>query len=663
MDRQFQALGHNVQISPVSGMVDPNLYAATAAGDMNAAAALQMAPPQGPVDSKRIAEGVTILQDYKAGKAALERRIVENERWYKLRHWDVVRQGYNVGGSTVNTDAKPMGDVEPTSAWLFNSLANKHADIMDNYPEPNVLPREQADEGDAKNLSDILPVILERNEFDETYSDAAWYKLKQGTIPYGVFWDQDKENGLGDISIQKLDLLNLFWKPGITDIQKSPNFFNVSPVDFEVLKSDYPWVRETDDTTLTITEYVHDESIDTSKMRLMVDWYYKRKSDVGKVVLHYAKFVGSTLLYATENDPQLAQTGLYDHGQYPFVFDVLFPEEDMPTGIGYIDIMRQPQIYIDKLDQIIMKNALMAGKKRWFIKDTGGVNETEYADWSNDFVHVAGTLDEKNVKEIDVSPLDGYIVTHKQMKIDELKETSGNRDFSQGGTSSGVTAAAAIAALQEAGNKLSRDMIKGSYRAYRKINYMSIELVRQFYDEARNFRIVGENNAIEYIQFTNATMRMQMLPPAYPGGDPGYRVPIFDIKVVPQKSNPFNKAAQNELAFNLYKLGFFDPARADQALAALDMMDIEGKQKLVQRISQNGGMHQQIQQLLMVIQSLTGVSVNGQGGNPGAGTNVSRGAPERTNAAAADNANTPYAQKMADRAKPDMGRQAGVKAQ
>ena len=40
-----------------------------------------------------------------------------------------------------------------------------------------------------------------------------------------------------------------------------------------------------------------------------------------------------------------------------------------------------------------------------------------------------------------------------EMKIDELKETSSNRDVSQGSSSGGVTAAAAIAALQEAGNK------------------------------------------------------------------------------------------------------------------------------------------------------------------------------------------------------------------
>ena len=58
------------------------------------------------------------------------------------------------------------------------------------------------------------------------------------------------------------------------------------------------------------------------------------------------------------------------------------------------------------------------------------------------------------MKPIEVFPLNGTYYQVYQGKIEELKETSGNRDFSQGSTASGVTAASAIAALQEAGSKL-----------------------------------------------------------------------------------------------------------------------------------------------------------------------------------------------------------------
>ena len=150
--------------------------------------------PQQVIGTKEVAKAVEVLKKYKDGKTNLEKTIVENEKWYRLRHWDVFK------GTTNNGKRKP-GDErpEPASAWLFNSLSNKHADAMDNYPEPNVLPREEGDKKDAEMLSSIIPAILERNDFESTYSNAWWYKLKHGVVPYGVFWNNTLENGLGDI--------------------------------------------------------------------------------------------------------------------------------------------------------------------------------------------------------------------------------------------------------------------------------------------------------------------------------------------------------------------------------------------------------------------------------------------------------------------------------
>jgi len=131
------------------------------------------------IDKKAIQKAAETLRQYKEGKRKLEDRIVEEEQWWKLRHWDVVGKG-------------ELGDkAQPTSAWLFNSISAKHADFMDNYPEPNVLPRERGDEESANILSSILPVIYERNNYEETYSDASWYKLKHGVAAKGVFWNTE----------------------------------------------------------------------------------------------------------------------------------------------------------------------------------------------------------------------------------------------------------------------------------------------------------------------------------------------------------------------------------------------------------------------------------------------------------------------------------------
>ena len=534
-----------------------------------------------PIGQKQILEASEILKKYKDGKANLEARLIENEEFWKLNHW-----------KQFQTKSFNANDPRPASAWLFNSVNNKHADAMDNYPEPNILPREKSDENVASALSEIIPVVLENNEFEETYSDGWWDKLKGGTAAYGVFWDNSRMNGLGDVSIRALELLNIFWEPGIQDIQKSRNLFIVELVDNDLLEATYPELaHKLQSSSIDVAEYHYDDTVDTTEKSAVVDWYYKKD---GK--LHYVKYVNDTVLYASENEPDYAERGYYDDGDYPVVFDVLFPEKGTPAGFGYIDIMKDPQMYIDKIDSSIMKNAVLLSKPRYFMSDSAQVNEKEYMDYSKDVVHVAGSFDETKVKKIEVDEIPAVYLQVKENKVEELKETSGNRDFSQGATTSGVTAASAIAALQEAGSKTSRDMIKAAYRAYASIVKMAIERIRQFYDEPRSFRIVGPNNEIQFRNFDNTMMQPQGAGVEF-GIELKGRLPVFDIKVRPQKSSPFSKIAQNELAKELYGMGVFNPELADQAYPCVDMMDFEGKDEVLQRIQQNGLMYQKMMQM------------------------------------------------------------------
>lgn len=558
-----------------------------ASGAMNGFSALAQV-----IGKEQVKEAYQTLLKYKEGKANLERRIVENEQWYKLRHWECMR--------------KETKDIQPTSAWLFNCIANKHASAMDNFPSPNILPREEGDKAEAEMLTSILPVILDQCEFEQTYSDVWDYKLKSGTGVYGVFWDKSKMNGLGDIAIRKIDLINLFWESGITDIQRSRNLFHVELADNDSLISQYPQLQgKLGQATLDLSKYVYDDSVDTTNKSAVIDWYYKKHQN-GKVVLHYCKFVNDEVLFATENDPNFAERGWYDHGLYPFVFDVLFSVEGTPAGFGYIDVGKSAQEYIDRGNQAIMMNMLANAKPRHFIRNDGGVNEEEYADLSKDFVHVDGNLGQDSILAIQGKPLNDIYVSVVNNKIDELKETTGNRDIATGGTTSGVTAASAIAAMQEAGSKLDRDGNKSAYRSFRKLCLLCIELIRQFYDLPRCFRIIGENGAARYVQYSNQGIVPQAQGGVEMGVDMGYRLPLFDIEITAQKQSPYSKMSQNELALQFYQAGFFNPQMSDQALACLDMMDFDRKEFIMQKVAQNGTMYQQMmammQQMMMLAQ-------------------------------------------------------------
>ena len=535
-----------------------------------------------PIGQEQLRQANLTLQKYKEGKANLEQRVIDNEEWYRLRHWECMR-------------GKKKQQVEPVSAWLLNAIANKHADAMDNYPAPNILPREKADVEEARRLSDIVPVVLEQTGYEGTYSEAWWDKLIGGTAIYGVFWDSGKLNGLGDIAVEPVDALNLFWEPGITDIQDSANVFHLSLADNKALESSYPQLSgNLGGSTLDISKYVYDDTVDTSGKSVVVDWYYKKH--VGQTtVLHFCKYVNDTVLYATENDETMAKRGWYDHGKYPFVFDPLFRIKGTPCGFGYIDIGKGAQEYIDRGDQAVMQNMLSNAKPRYFIRSDGSVNEAEYGDMTKDFVHTDGNLGQDSILPIAGKGLSSIYLNVLDRKVEELKETTGNRDVSTGGSASGVTAASAIAAMQEAGSKLSRDSNKAAYRAFREIVLLVVELIRQFYDLPRQFRIIGANGEQSFISYTNAGLLPQAQGNDF-GVDMGYRVPLFDIEIAAEKASPYSKLSQNELALQFFGAGFFNPQLTDQALACLEMMDFDGKDRMMQRIAQNGTLYQQLMQ-------------------------------------------------------------------
>ena len=540
------------------------------------------------IGTEQVKEAYQILQEYKQGKLTIDERATENQEWWRLRHC-----GYDQG-----TNIAAKIDEQPVSAWLFNSIINKHADIMDNFPKPNILPREADDETEAQMLSKIVPVIFEQNDYEATYSQKGYDLIIEGGCATSVLWDSSKNNGMGDIAISNADVHNLFWEPGKTDIQESANFFSVKLQDVDSLKAQFPEVAErlSAYNAGTTAEYIHDDNINTENDVEVIDWYYKKTViheltgedgravlTIPKTVLHYCKFACDEVLFASENDPQY-EDGYYAHELYPYVITPLFPIKDSAWGFGFLDVMKSPQKYIDRLDQAILRGALIAANPRYWAKKNADIDMEKFTDLNNQIVEVAsGDLGEA-VKPMDVPNIPAFVGNHRESKIEELKETSGNRDFSQGSTQSGVTAASAIAALQEAGSKLARDVNKIGYRSYRDETYLVVELVRQFYTEPRTFRVDDENGAYDFEQYQSTG-----------------KAAVFDIKITAEKQSPFSRAAQNETAKEMYGLGWFNPQMAEQSLIAIDMMEFEGKDKVKQQIRENSMMMQQMQAMMQVI--------------------------------------------------------------
>lgn len=543
----------------------------------------EIVPYHGKLDAGFIAKARRMYDKYKADKEALHKRIIQNNIWYKAQYGKMLNPVTN--------------QTEPATGFIFSAIENKYADAIDNFPVPNLLEREPSDTQTAKILSKIIPVQLDMSDFKKAYKDNWRRKLKHGTAVYGVFYNEDKD----DIDIRAIELMNIYCDMHVRDVQESQFLFIVNAVENDILRETYPEFKPLFTGDADIQSYSGTHRVEDRTE--IIDCYYKKTDGT----LHMFKFAGTTVIDATE-DMEGYENGLYEHGMYPVIFDVLYPEEDCPFGFGIVDAIRNPQQYIDRLDGIIIKNAMLSGHQRYLIKDHGSINEEEFKDYSSDIIHVTGSIDDTHIRSLQANSLPHQVLEHRLEKINELKEVIGNRDIQQGGTQNGVTAASGITAMQQAGQKLSRAIIDDSFDAYKAIVIMVIDLMREFYTEERIYRVTNEIGRTDFAAFNNSLLMKQVETRDALGfiTDVEYKRTEFDIDVIPQRENPFSKESNNQTILSLWQGGFFNPQNFEVSIIALQCMNFDGRDKLIgqiqelmQRQQQQQAMMQQAQQAMM----------------------------------------------------------------
>ncbi len=513
------------------------------------------------ITSEFIEKALSAYDTYKNDKQLFNDRICENEKWY--RKWHEVNQNGEYDGTTLTS----------ATAFVFSAIENKFADAMDNYPHPKILEREPNDTKAAQMLSKILPVQLDISKFKKCYKQNWRKKLKYGTAVYGVFYNRETE----EIELRSLNILGIYCDMNLQDVQESQFLFITQAFDNEILKAKYPKFADLFEGDASVETY-SGNTVAKDKSEI-IDCYYK-KSD-GSV--HLMKFARNTLIEASEETPGY-ESGLYAHGKYPVVFDCLYQSDDSPFGYGITDIIRNPQMYIDKLDGIILKNAALSGKQRWLVRDKGSINEEEFKDWSKDVIHVDGSLDETHIRPFQAQSISDFILNHRAEKILELKEVIGNRDFQQGATVSGVTAASAINILQQSGEKLSRVMIDDSFDVYAEIISICIELIRQFFTKERIYRITNDLGNVEFVEFSN---RYLINPDKDYLGFPISNRPSkaeFDIEIIPERQSPTSRETNNQLILELWKSGILSNTSPDMAIVILESMNFDGKERIIEQL-------------------------------------------------------------------------------
>ncbi len=484
-------------------------------------------------------------------------RLDKCEHMYRGEHWFDVPPG-------------DSGEPRPVTPVLQSTIENVRADLADQMPEAIV----SSDSPEYDGLSELLTHIIREDHLRCTY-DEEYLKLTHDLLVGGwgvqqIGFDPAANGGIGGAFIRHVDSRQIMFDPLVTDLQDGRAVFKFVRRTREWFSQHYPdkagELREDGFIADLPAEELLSPRYDKSIL-LIECWRRIYDSEADRYRVHMVKLAGGIML---EDSREVKPEGYFAHGEYPFVLTTLFERKGSCLGYGIVDMFETSQRNSDKLDQIVMKNALLASRNKLLVTSASGFDPADLRDWSKE-VHQGENLN--GISWFATAPLPSYILSYIAEMRNSIKEESGANEFARGMTHAGVTSGTAIAALQEASSKRSRMAARAVHAGFRRAVIQEIEIEREFTLKKRLAltvkKLAGDMNADP-----SALMRLSAVKTAL--DSLGSLPAEFHVTVKVVKENAFNVLNNNETVFRLAAAGMISPD------VGLQLLIFDGKDQAVQ---------------------------------------------------------------------------------
>ena len=448
---------------------------------------------------------------------------------------------------------------------LKSTFNNCVADQMDNMPEAILLPETRALQPVAEDLTDVVRFIMALNNYESIHRRRVEDCFATGTSITQIAWDASMDAGRGNIAVIRWPVESFLWDPAAESLQDARALFKVSWHPMSWYRQHYPDLADQigsdagEYSGLGMPEAQENAFQDEDRAMLIEYWYRLYDAQLCRYTVNVAYLAGGVLL---SHD-----TDVYAHGMYPFVADVYTPIEGLPVGDGMVQELAPMMRYINRYASYIDTNLRMASKGRLLVDRSAGLDKEALMDWESDVIE-GDRIDAGALHWMQTQPFSG-MVTQQMMQLQaDIKQDSGQNQFSRGETVGGVTAASAISALQEAGGKITRLRTHVFNQGFKEMTMQIMWLISQFYDERRMLFITGRQVDASPKRLFGASPSGVPVPPPY------------HVQVQVQRRNPLRQQAQNDLFLQAYRLS----AQTGQyfPLSALfELLHVDGKERII----------------------------------------------------------------------------------
>lgn len=505
---------------------------------------------------------------------------------------------------------------------LRSTIVNCVADQMDNMPEALMMPERADLQKQADDITDVTQYVLQNNDYENTHQQIAEDLFVAGTGVVEIVWDDDMDDGEGNIRIIRVPLECLVWDPKCDDLQDGRAVMRVSWHPLSWYREHFPetgkYVEADEGERSQIGEVTASEwwqSEEDEQNALLIEyWWREYNAGTRRYKVNVAYVAGGAILEQHRD--------IYKHGRYPFEVCTYGHIEGSPAGEGLVMTMAPMMRYVDRYASYLDQNIAMSSKPRMLVNRSANLDSKALADWNEDMI-TGDSIGEDSVRWMQGSPLNNVVLQQMLQFQTDIKQDSGQNQFTRGETAGGVTAASAISALQEAGGKITRLHTQEMNQMFGRMVNQIVWLISQFYSGRKARMVTGRDGEMREVNMdaaylmgetapqTQAGTTEEMIAQIFGGGLPNPKEdnrkggalppPPYSVRVQVQRRNPLRVQAFNENVLQAYQMAVQNGVTFPVS-TLFEMLILDNKDKFMPRLQEVEAQNDRLQMALQQLQ-------------------------------------------------------------
>lgn len=439
---------------------------------------------------------------------------------------------------------------EPTSPDHPGSVTNiihpiiesQISDLTDKPFSTAAEGREPGDDMYSEDVQHVMDFILDCNQFPTKLDISEHDRLELGTTAIKVYTDPDGLSGKGLPTFEIISPANFFPDPKWTAthlLQECEFIIHALPRPLSWIRAKFPKmgkyvVREVTcpyDPDLDTDNFKTDEvEPSTSQKALLIECYMKEAN--GDI---YCVHVANHILLEDSREV-LKGEKLQRRNQFPFVAIPCYTQRGTGWGQGDVELLIPTQDLINELDDQIRMNARLMGNPQIVVGQNAGKG-FDNRKWTNKPGLRIPMRDHTAYSVVQGTNVSSDIPNRREKGFEEANIISGRPDVSRGEAPGGITAAAAIMALQQAGQKAVIHKAKQWKQGWSKVLHLLYDEAVKW-DEPMWVRINGDKPDYKFIDPTKLSKVPVMVPDMTAQSGEDTIKPLTDTQPVMDGENP-----------------------------------------------------------------------------------------------------------------------------